>query len=177
MLLGAAAGVKLDRQGDKLEKTDDSQRDRADHQEFPAQRGAEEENARDHDEVRYARRDLRGGREGLPDVHHGVAGLVLDGVAGLVSGDAQGGEAGAVIVVGRQRELPGHGIVVVGQLAGHLDDFDVGDAGGADDSLGRLATGDATARADLGIPGVGAADFHLGVEPEEHGNDDEEDPD
>src|SRR5690606_25032979 len=137
----------------------------------------EQDDAAENGVVGHARSDLRGGRHGLTHVHHGVADLVLDGVAGLVGGDTERGQAGAAVVHLGEREALVDRIVVVGELAGNLHDLDVGDAGGAHDGLGGLAAGDATARGNAHVLVVGTVDARLRIQAEEHGNDDENDPD
>ena len=64
--------------------------------------------------------------------------VVLEGVAGLVGGDAQGRDGRAVVnALGQAQDLLA-GVVVVGQLARLLFDGDLARPGGLKDLVGGL---------------------------------------
>ena len=93
-----------------------------------------------------------------------VALLVLQGMAGLVGGDANRREARPMVVVRRQDELSVDRIVVVRQLAAGLLDVDVGNAPLGHDGGCRLPPGDPAARENPRICAIRARYADLGVD-------------
>jgi hypothetical protein len=102
---------------------------------------------------------------------------VLDGVSGLVRRDAEGGEAGAVVVVFRESQPLLARVVMVGQLARHADDLHIMDARALHDGGRRLPATDVATRGYADVLVVGARDAHLRIEAEQERNDDEDGPD
>ncbi len=93
---------------------------------------------------------------------------MLDGVSGFVGGYAEGGEAGAAVVLPTQSEALIVRVVVIGQRAVALDDFDVVNAGAFHHGLCGLASRNASARWYFDVFAVGALDFHLGPEADDN---------
>ncbi len=80
------------------------------------------ERAQQNEDVRAIRPELRGGHEGGPHPQPGVTGGVLQGVAGLVAGDPDGGEGFGAVDARRQPQGPGGRIIMVAQHAPDLLD-------------------------------------------------------
>jgi len=68
---------------------------------------------------------------------------MLEGVAGLVGGDAQGGDRGAVVDALGQAQDPLPRVVVVGQLSGGLLDGDLARPGRLEELMSGLGAGGA----------------------------------
>ena len=127
-----------------------------------------QEEAAEHDEGQCLRGDTGDGYQCHAQVERRIGLRMLDRVAGFVGGDAECGEAGAVIVVLAQSEALIGRIVVIGQRAVAFDDLDVVDAGAFHHRCGGFAAGDASTRGHLHIFAVSAFDFHL--RPQADGN-------
>ena len=100
---------------------------------------------------------------------------MLDGVAGLVGGDADRGEIVAAVILRGERQDFLRRVVVVGEMSLDLLDRDVVDPRLSHHGLGRLAAGQPAPRGDPGIPVIGARDADLRVEGKNEDQDEEQD--
>ena len=97
-------------------------------------------------------------------------------MTGFVRRDAQRGETGAAVVFRRQREAAMHGIVVVGEMSGHFDNFNAADARRTHHGIGGFGTRDPTTRRDLHVFSIRARNAHLRVETKEDRDDNQNNP-
>ncbi len=108
--------VEFDRQRHELEERDHRVADDG-HVEEHAGQAAGEEKSREHQDRHQARDKVRRRHQRHAEVQHRVAGLVLDGMAGLVRRHAQRRQAGAAVILGGQHQPLVERVVVIGQVA------------------------------------------------------------
>jgi hypothetical protein len=118
-----------------------------------------------------------GGKAGDRDERHAevqwcVGLFVLNGVAGFVGGDAEGCQAGALVVVSTEGEPLMGRIVMIGQGAMALNNFHIVDPCALHHGLRRFASGDPPAGLDLDVFRVGPLDLHLCPDADEEWNSD-----
>ena len=104
----------------------------------------------------------------------GVELFVLDGVAAFMSGDAESGDGGAVVIFFGENEAAVGGVVVVGEVPGGGVDGDVADVIEVQNALGDLGASHAGGGGHLGVFVVGGADAVAGEGADGHGADEED---
>lgn len=164
---GAAGGVEFDGQGDEVEEHDHRPGQRHDQRagEGLDQAGEQAQQGEPHDDLAGIAGDAHSGHA---PVERLVRRGVLDCMAALVGGHAQGGRGAAEEVVGREHETSVDGIVMVAQQAVGVGDFDTVDAEAAEDSLCDLAAGEARAHDALAVAVVHRFDARCGPERQRH---------
>jgi hypothetical protein len=179
LLFGAAAGVVFDWEGDDLEEGDDGKDADGDADDFVKERGAEGwagEVAEESDPDGGGAGEGGDGDECHADFEWGVGGFVLEGVAGFVGGDAEGGDGAAVEIFGGEAEGFSDGIVMVGEVTWDFAYGHTVEAGVVKDVAGGLSACGAAGGAELDEAGVGGAQFKLGVEAQQEAWEEEEPP-
>ena len=126
---------------------------------MPPAEDEEVEDESDEEERESQRRAQVGDRVDERAKGHGLIVVpVLEGVARLVGGDAQGGDGVALKDPLRQAQDTAPGVVIVGQLARDLLDFDVARASRLEELVGRLGPRDPGCGVDLTVFSVGTLD-------------------
>ncbi len=169
--LGPLAGVKLHGQGDQCEKRRGGKEGQTDPGDGFAHlpQAAHEEKTGHKDDRPQPTAQLHRGHHGRAPDQGCVVLLILQGVAGFVGGNANGGQTGTAIDIRAETKNLAAGVVVIAEKAVDLLHLHFVETVGVQNTPGRLSPGDPPGAGDFGILLKCALDPHLRPQPQKQG--------
>ena len=165
---GPVAGVELRGQGHQLEHRRQAEAGNARIGQLYSQVAGDKQQANEDERHGQLGADVGNGDDGGPQLDGQVVGGILDGVARLVGGDADGGGGGVVVHGIGQADHIGAWVIVIGEIARHPFDTDLMQAVGVQHHAGGICSGEAAHGKLLGILAEGPVDPIAGPHGQYH---------